>query len=163
MKDKGWTSVEHYHVRNGKCTADNEYGVQGVPHVLLVDKEGMIVFMGHPASRNIEKDIDALLAGEKLTGEGTGASAGGDDDKEGAGGKDITAEIEAFKSGTKDWVSGIKEKASKLGRAFLVLTNDRTISMKDLSMKDSATVHTVLMGNEKEAVGEVLAECKKFS
>jgi len=71
IEDKKWTKVEHYHVRNGKCTADNEYGVQGVPHVLLVDTEGTIVFMGHPSSRKIEEDIDALLAGKKLEGNGT--------------------------------------------------------------------------------------------
>ena len=27
VEDKKWTSVEHYHVRNGKCTASGEYGV----------------------------------------------------------------------------------------------------------------------------------------
>jgi len=68
IEEKNWTKVEHYHVRNGKCTADNEYGVQGVPHVLLVDTNGTIVFMGHPASRKLEEDIDALLAGKTLEG-----------------------------------------------------------------------------------------------
>jgi hypothetical protein len=41
---------------------------------LLVDTNGKIVFVGHPASRDLEKDIDALLKGETLTGEGTAAS-----------------------------------------------------------------------------------------
>lgn len=27
VETKGWTAVEHYHVRNGKCTADKEFGV----------------------------------------------------------------------------------------------------------------------------------------
>jgi len=27
VTNKAWTSVEHYHVRNGNCTADKEYGV----------------------------------------------------------------------------------------------------------------------------------------
>jgi thiol-disulfide isomerase/thioredoxin len=27
VEDKKWTSVEHYHVRNGKCVADKEFGV----------------------------------------------------------------------------------------------------------------------------------------
>jgi hypothetical protein len=61
VEDKNWTSVEHYHVRTEGCTADKDYGVQGVPHVLLVDKSGKIVFIGHPASRELEKDIDTLL------------------------------------------------------------------------------------------------------
>ena len=30
------------------------------------------MFIGHPATRDLEKDIDTLLKGEKLTGEGTG-------------------------------------------------------------------------------------------
>lgn len=51
VEAKKWTSVEHYHVRTAGCTADKDYGVQGVPHVLLVDTHGKIVFMGHPASR----------------------------------------------------------------------------------------------------------------
>ena len=82
VEAKGWTAVEHYHVRNGKCEADKEFGVQGVPHVALVDTEGKIVFVGHPASRKLEEDINNLLAGEKLTGAGTTA-AGGDDEEEG--------------------------------------------------------------------------------
>jgi len=80
VEAKKWKSVEHYWVRNGDCTADNEYGVQGVPHVLLVDTEGTIVFMGHPASQNIELCIDKLLKGDKLSGEGT-TKAGGDDEE----------------------------------------------------------------------------------
>lgn len=51
VESKGWKNVEHYHVRTAGCTADKEYGVNGVPHVLLVDTKGKIVFMGHPASR----------------------------------------------------------------------------------------------------------------
>ena len=38
---------------------------------MLVDKEGTIVYKGHPASRpNLEEDLDKLSNGEKLTGEG---------------------------------------------------------------------------------------------
>ena len=36
--------------------------------MILVDKEGKIVFKGHPASRpNLEEDFDKLLKGEKIT------------------------------------------------------------------------------------------------
>ena len=81
VETKGWNAVEHYHVRNDKCTADKDYGVQGVPHVLLVDTEGTIVFVGHPANRKLEEDIDNLLKGEKLTGAGTTkAGAAAEDD-----------------------------------------------------------------------------------
>jgi thiol-disulfide isomerase/thioredoxin len=54
VESKGWEAVEHYHVRNGECKASETYGSGGVPHVFLVDKSGKIVFMGHPASRNLE-------------------------------------------------------------------------------------------------------------
>jgi thiol-disulfide isomerase/thioredoxin len=76
VEAKKWTSVEHYHVRNGKCVADKEYGVKGVPHVLIIDTHGVIVFMGHPASRKLEEDIDTLLFCEKITGKGTEGGAG---------------------------------------------------------------------------------------
>lgn len=43
---------------------------------MLIDKEGMIVYKGHPASRpDLEGDINKLIAGEKITGEGTGAAS----------------------------------------------------------------------------------------
>jgi len=100
VESKGWTAVEHYHVDNGSCTASATYGSGGVPHVFLVDKTGKIVFMGHPASRNLEQDIDKLLAGEAITGEGTGpasAEEGKSDD-----GKDQTQVTEAVAKFEKD-------------------------------------------------------------
>ena len=57
IKAKEWTAVEHYHARNGKCTADKDFKVQGVPHCVLVDTLGKIVWIGHPASRKLEDDI----------------------------------------------------------------------------------------------------------
>jgi hypothetical protein len=84
VEKKGWTKVEHYHVRTPGCSADKDYGVNGVPHVLLVDTNGKIVFVGHPASRNLEEDINALLKGDTLTGEGTGASSTEESKTEGA-------------------------------------------------------------------------------
>lgn len=41
--------------------------MEGVPHVVLVDTEGRIVFVGHPSERDLEADINTLLKGEKLT------------------------------------------------------------------------------------------------
>lgn len=68
VETKGWTKVDHYFVGAAdKCKKD--YGIQGVPHVLLVDTNGKIVFKGHPASRkNLEEDFDKLLKGETLEG-----------------------------------------------------------------------------------------------
>jgi len=92
VEAKGWTNVEHYWSRNGKNNASEEYGVQGVPHCLLVDTQGKIVFVGHPASRKLEEDINALLKGEVITGDGCGAAAA--ETKEGAteGGSSIEAD-----------------------------------------------------------------------
>ncbi len=73
VEDKKWTAVEHYHVTTPGCTVDKDYGVQGVPDVLLVDTKVKIDFVGHPAARQLEQDIDTLLKGKTLTGEGTGA------------------------------------------------------------------------------------------
>ncbi len=52
VKAKKWEKVEHFH--RGGSTADTDYGVQGVPHVVLIDTNGKIVYVGHPASRNLE-------------------------------------------------------------------------------------------------------------
>jgi len=82
VKAKGWEKVEHFH--QARSTASDDYGVEGVPHVVLVDTNGKIVYIGHPASRKLEKDIDTLLNGEKLKGEGVGASTGAGEDYEGS-------------------------------------------------------------------------------
>lgn len=50
-----------------------------MPHVMLIDGNGILSFVGHPASRELENDIDKLIKGEKLTGEGTGSTAPQDD------------------------------------------------------------------------------------
>ncbi len=66
VETKGWTKVDHYFIEEGdKCRDD--YGIAGIPHVLLVDTNGKIVFKGHPYDRkNLEDDIDKLLKGETL-------------------------------------------------------------------------------------------------
>jgi len=67
VKAKGWTAIEHYF--RGKSKASETYGVQGVPHVLLVDKSGTIVFKGHPAQRpDLAADLTALAKGEVPAG-----------------------------------------------------------------------------------------------
>ena len=76
VKAKKWEKVEHFH-RAGS-TASDDYGVKGVPHVALIDTHGKIVFIGHPASRKLEEDIETLLKGEPLKG----VKGSGDDEEE---------------------------------------------------------------------------------
>jgi hypothetical protein len=80
VKTNKWESVEHFH--RGGSTASEDYGAKGVPHMVLVDTQGKIVFIGHPAVRNLEKDIDELLEGKVISGEGTKA-VGGEGSEEG--------------------------------------------------------------------------------
>ena len=47
--------------------AEEEFGVEGVPYVVLVDTEGKIVFVGHPSKHDFGADINTLLKGEQLT------------------------------------------------------------------------------------------------
>jgi len=68
VETKGWKSVEHFH--KASSNSDETYGVQGVPHVVLIDTKGVIVYIGHPASRDLEADINTLLKGEPLKGKG---------------------------------------------------------------------------------------------
>ncbi len=64
VKAKKWEKVEHFHRAGSSCSED--YGVQGVPHVVLVDIEGKIAYIGHPAGTNLEENIETLLKGGKL-------------------------------------------------------------------------------------------------
>ena len=59
-----WEKVEHFHRAGSSCSQD--YGVTGVPHVVLVDTEGKIAYVGHPARTNLEENIETLLKGEKI-------------------------------------------------------------------------------------------------
>ena len=60
----GWTSVEHY-VAQKKCLM-TDFDVKGVPHMMLIDKDGNVVFKGHPYHLDLEAAINKLLCGEKL-------------------------------------------------------------------------------------------------
>merc|ERR1712070_1055778 len=73
VEAKGWQKVEHYF--RGASDASKTYSVNGVPHVMLIDKTGTIVFKGHPANRpNLEEDFDTLRNGGSISGEGCAAS-----------------------------------------------------------------------------------------
>jgi len=132
VEAKGWKAIEHYHRAGSDCS--QVYGVNGVPHVMLIDTQGTIAFKGHPANRpDLEKDFDALLRGEKLTGKGT-ADEGAGEEKEGEGEAkkgegehdlaQINAEIDAFKQlAENDFQKNeeLKTLAKDMPRAFCVM------------------------------------------
>jgi len=77
INNKGWTAPTHYHRAKSDCS--DVYKVGGVPHVLIVDTNGKIVFKGHPANRkDLVKDFDDLLAGKELEGVEAPGNDGGD-------------------------------------------------------------------------------------
>jgi len=136
VNDKKWTSVEHFF--RGASDCSSVYGVRGVPHVMLVDQKGNIVFKGHPAGRrNLEEDLEKLANGEKLTGDGivepvVGDKSGATESKaqeapEGFTEMDsaaVDAEITKFKEicNTKFMVDEeIKKAAAPMQRAFCVI------------------------------------------
>ena len=165
VEDKKWTSVEHYHVRTAGCTADKDYGVAGVPHVLLVDTNGKIVFVGHPASREIEKDIETLLKGEKITGEGTGASA--EEEKTGEAGSEfdedtITAAKEEFIKNAKTFMADNGDECGKLGRGFIVLVDESSYDVKTQKSKHDISCITQLMGPQ-EVIDSLKAKADKIN
>ena len=67
ITNKKWTSPIHYWRSKSDCS--DVYQVRGVPHVLIVDTHGKIVFKGHPANRkDLKQDFDDLLEGKTLEG-----------------------------------------------------------------------------------------------
>jgi len=44
-------------------TCDEYYGVNGVPHIVLIGKDGTIEYIGHPMNTQLEQDIAKLLTG----------------------------------------------------------------------------------------------------
>jgi len=129
VENKKWTAVEQYHIRNGKCTADKEYGISGVPHVCLVDTKGKIVFKGHPANRkDLVKDFNDLLEGKEIE---NAPKAGGDDDGEeektddssSVDAAEAAASVKKFQELSKEHLLKEETKTAAAGmpRAFCVL------------------------------------------
>lgn len=159
VEAKGWGLVEHYHVRNGKCQADKEFGVQGVPHVALVDTKGNIVFVGHPASRKLEEDINTLLKGEKISGAGTTAAGGDDEDEE------LTSNVPADSS-VSDMIKKFNELSEQhcqteetktacegMPRAFCVLVHEQKYDCKKGELINNLKNYQVLVGSQEKIDG----------
>lgn len=67
----------------------------------MFDTHGKLAYIGHPASRDLQADINTLLKGEALTGIQAASENGGSDTKENFKDLDlikVDEEIEHFKS-----------------------------------------------------------------
>lgn len=153
VNNKGWTSVEHYHVRTPGCQASELYGSSGVPHVLLIDTHGKIVFKGHPANRpNLEQDLDMLLQGEVITGAGTTAGAADSDEEETVykdmSSNEVQGAQERFNQAATKLIgqSDVKQAAATTGRAFLVLVSEGKYDFASGKLQYSIQCITQIMG-----------------
>lgn len=63
VEEKKWNKITHYHMKGGfkHPTASSEYCLSGIPHVALFDKEGKMIFKGHPMDVDLEKQITCLV------------------------------------------------------------------------------------------------------
>lgn len=68
VEEKDWKRVEHYWSggRGDLEACKAKYGVNGIPHVVLIDKKGKVAYAGHPMRTNLEKDINDLLEGSEI-------------------------------------------------------------------------------------------------
>lgn len=163
VNNKKWNSVEHYHRHKSDCS--EVYGVQGVPHVLLLDTHGRIVFKGHPATRkDLEADFDTLLKGEKLTGEGAwveGNAAGAADDaaeeveegfKTDLDADKVSEEVAQFKATAERWIGDkdTTEKTAGMARNFCVMTVEENYDPKTGKMAIRFCNHRVIVGPQEK-------------
>ena len=125
VENKGWGKVDHFF--RGGSNASEVYGVNGVPHVMLIDKTGKIVFKGHPASRpDLKGDMEKLANGEMP--EGLGGAAGGDKGEEEESNVTLSldeclAEAAEFANTTQQkLLDELKETCTGMPRAFCVST-----------------------------------------
>lgn len=118
VDSKGWGKVEHYQC-GGETTAQEDFGVEGVPHIVLIDTYGKIVFIGHPSQRDLEKDIDTLLNGNKLDTETGDQSTEAPESKENY--SDMNEAITKFKLEVQKFMDDYKEMWRTAEHAYMVL------------------------------------------
>jgi hypothetical protein len=106
---------------------------------MLIDKEGKIVFKGHPANRkNLEEDLEKLANGETLTGEGCAPALTKEDGtateikapegmKEDMDSKTVNKEIDDFKVVAEGFQKdeALQELAKDMPRCFCVMVYDQ--------------------------------------
>ena len=152
VNTKGWTKVNHFHRAGSNCS--EIYDVQGVPHVLLVDTNGKLVFVGHPAEINLEDAIEKLLRGEALPDSQEDEQEGGDSARY----KEI--DLAKIRSELDSYVPKVealaadedfKKKAAGLARDFVVVVCDTKIDSKTGKFVSMYKNINVLVGNPDSA------------
>lgn len=59
IEEKNWDKIDHYIDTEGVNFETFQFN--GIPHVLLINKKGEIVFRGHPMEINLENKINELI------------------------------------------------------------------------------------------------------
>lgn len=169
VEAKGWNKVEHYHRADSNCS--EVYSVQGVPHVMLIDQNGKIVFKGHPANRpDLEADLDTLAKGEAITGKGTEEeNAPKEDGEKNDSGKEldpqkIKEEVEVFKRQMGEFQKNeeLSKLAKEMPRSFCVITVESAYDPKTEKTTFDYTNHRVLVGKQEsiDALKKAFADVK---
>jgi len=156
INNKGWTKPIHFHRAKSDCS--DVYQVKGVPHVLIVDKTGKIVFKGHPAGRkDLAKDFTDLLEGKELEGVEDKPKAADGEEAAAADGtttiediKKIMGEMDEFKTIGKTLQADNKEKATGMIRNFCVLTLDASLNPNTMTWTSEYINHRVLVGPKEK-------------
>jgi len=150
IENKDWKRPTHYHRAKSDCS--DVYQVKGVPHVLIVDKEGTIVFKGHPANRtDLVKDFNDLLEGKGLDGVEKPGAAGDKEEESGTAvsADDIKKHMEQatkFKEIGKELQTELKEQATGMMRNFCVITVEASYNPTSEKWTSAFTNHRVLVG-----------------
>jgi len=158
VEKNGWGNVEHYHRAKSSCSDD--YKVQGVPHIVIVDTNGKIAFMGHPAHRkDLVADFNALLEGKTL--EGVEAPKEGEGEIKPADAPENPADEDRFKAimGEMDRFHNEiapklqkdhKETATGMIRNFCVMTLDAIFHPASQTWGAEYMNHRVLVGPKEK-------------
>jgi thiol-disulfide isomerase/thioredoxin len=67
LKDRGWNKTTNAWAGEGgwESAAPQAFGVRGIPRVYVIDPEGSIAAIEHPASLDLSKLVDSLLVSAK--------------------------------------------------------------------------------------------------
>lgn len=71
IEERKWSKIIHYKL-NGWDKSNKmikHFAIQGIPFVCLVDKNGVINYVGHPSTIPLETRINSLLADAKSSDE----------------------------------------------------------------------------------------------